>query len=79
MIASNILKRRIPGQGKGKSGGYRIAVAYFGPNAPAYILAILRKGEDDVLSVEQKKEIKTASDKIAQAVKSKRRQKEKRT
>lgn len=79
VIASNVHKRRIPGQGKGKSGGYRIAVAYFGPNTPAYILAILRKGEDDVFSVEQKKEIKTASDKIAQAVKSKRRQKEKRT
>ncbi|WP_166652547.1 type II toxin-antitoxin system RelE/ParE family toxin [Enterovirga rhinocerotis] len=71
VIASNVRKRRIPGQGRGKSGGYRIAVAYFGPDAPAYILAILRKGEADVFSDDQKKRIKGASDKVSRALKSK--------
>lgn len=35
----------IAGRGKGKSGGYRIMVAYVGAKAPAYVLALLSKGE----------------------------------
>lgn len=79
VIASNVRKRRIPGQGRGKSGGYRIAVAYFGPDAPAYILAVLRKGEADVFTDEQKKRIKDASEKVSGALKSKGKTKGTRT
>jgi hypothetical protein len=43
--SGGIRKVRIAGRGKGKSGGYRIMVAYLGPALPAYILALLSKGE----------------------------------
>jgi hypothetical protein len=36
---------RIAGRGKGKSGGYRVVTAYFGPDVPVYLLALLSKGE----------------------------------
>ena len=38
-------KVRFAGRGKGKSGGYRVITAYFGPDAPTYLLAILSKGD----------------------------------
>jgi hypothetical protein len=43
--SGGVRKVRVAGRGKGKSGGYRIVTAYFGPNAPVYLLAILSKGE----------------------------------
>ena len=43
--SGGVRKVRIAGRGKGKSGGYRIMVAYVGPAAPAYLLALLSKGE----------------------------------
>jgi hypothetical protein len=38
-------KVRVRGRGKGKSGGFRVMVAYLGPNVPVYLLALLSKGE----------------------------------
>ena len=38
-------KVRFAGRGKGKSGGYRVVTAYFGPNVPVYLLALLSKGD----------------------------------
>lgn len=43
--AGGVLKRRFAGRGKGKSGGFRVMIAYLGKNAPAYILALLSKGD----------------------------------
>jgi hypothetical protein len=43
--SGGVRKVRVAGRGKGKSGGYRVITAYFGPNAPAYLLAILSKGD----------------------------------
>lgn len=43
--SGGVRKVRVAGRGKGKSGGYRIMVAYLGPELPAYILALLSKGE----------------------------------
>ncbi len=43
--SGGVRKVRIAGRGKGKSGGYRVVTAYFGPAAPVYLLALLSKGE----------------------------------
>ena len=48
--SGGIRKRRIAGRGKGKSGGYRIMVAYVGPDVPAYLLALLGKGDRENFS-----------------------------
>ena len=43
--SGGIRKVRIGGRGKGKSGGYRVMVAFFGEDYPAYLLALLSKGD----------------------------------
>lgn len=43
--SGGVRKVRVVGRGKGKSGGYRRVTAYFGPDAPVYLLAVLSKGE----------------------------------
>jgi hypothetical protein len=43
--SGGVRKVRFAGRGKGKSGGYRAVTAYFGPDAPVYLLALLSKGE----------------------------------
>jgi hypothetical protein len=43
--SGGVRKVRIAGRGKGKSGGYRVITAYFGPDAPTYLFAILSKGD----------------------------------
>jgi hypothetical protein len=40
-----VYKRRFAGRGKGKSGGWRVMIAYVGAHAPAYLLALLSKGD----------------------------------
>jgi hypothetical protein len=43
--SGGVRKVRFAGRGKGKSGGYRAVTAYFGPNVPVYLVALLSKGE----------------------------------
>ena len=43
--SGGVHKVRVAGRGKGKSGGYRIMVAFVGEDAPAYLLALLSKGD----------------------------------
>jgi hypothetical protein len=43
--SGGVRKVRFAGRGQGKSGGYRVITAYFGPDIPVYLLAILSKGE----------------------------------
>jgi hypothetical protein len=43
--SGGVRKFRFAGRGKGKSGGYRVVTAYFGPDAPVYLVALLSKGE----------------------------------
>jgi hypothetical protein len=37
-------KVRIPGKGKGKSGGYRVVTVFGGGHMPVYLVAVLAKG-----------------------------------
>ena len=41
--SGGIRKLRFGGHGKGKRGAYRVMFAYFGEDAPVYILAVLKK------------------------------------
>jgi hypothetical protein len=43
--SGGVRKVRFAGRGKGKSGGFRVVTAYFGPDAPVYLIALLSKGE----------------------------------
>jgi len=43
--SGGVRKVRFAGRGKGKSGGYRVVTAYFGPDVPVYLIAMLSKGE----------------------------------
>jgi hypothetical protein len=43
--SGGVRKVRFAGRGKGKSGGYRVVTAYFGPDVPVYLVAMLSKGE----------------------------------
>ncbi len=43
--SGGVRKVRIGGRGKGKSGGYRVMVAYLGADVPAYLLTVLSKGD----------------------------------
>ncbi len=43
--SGGVRKIRVAGRGKGKSGGYRVMVAYIAPYAPVYLLALLSKGD----------------------------------
>lgn len=43
--SGGVRKVRFSGRGKGKSGGYRVVTAYFGPAAPVYLVALLSKGD----------------------------------
>ncbi|MCA8887678.1 MAG: type II toxin-antitoxin system RelE/ParE family toxin [Parvularculaceae bacterium] len=42
--AGGCRKVRIPGKGRGKSGGYRVVTYYFSDSAPVFLLAVLAKG-----------------------------------
>ncbi len=48
--SGGVRKIRVGGRGKGKSGGYRVMVAYVGEDAPTYLLALLSKGDRDTFT-----------------------------
>ena len=43
--SAGVRKTRFAGRGKGKSGGYRVMVAFLGEDKPAYLLGLLSKGD----------------------------------
>ena len=51
-------KVRIPKQGKGKSGGYRVITYYVGPDAPVFLITVISKGQQANLTENQKKAVK---------------------
>lgn len=48
--SGGVRKIRVAGRGKGKSGGYRVMLAYIAPHAPVYLLALLSKGDRENFS-----------------------------
>ena len=53
------MKRRFPGRGKGKSGGYRTISYYAGDDVPVLLLALLNKGERENLSQAERNGLRT--------------------
>lgn len=51
-------KWRVPGKGKGKSGGYRVVSFYAGDDVPVFLLGIFSKGERINLSKAERNELK---------------------
>jgi hypothetical protein len=62
--SGGVRKVRVAGRGKGKSGGYRVITAYFGPEAPTYILAMLSKGDRSNFSAAETAGFKALTDAI---------------
>ena len=52
------LKRRFPGRGKGKSGGYRTVSYFAGDDVPVLMLALISKGERADLSQAERNELR---------------------
>ena len=53
-----VRKVRFATKGKGKSGGYRIITFYSGPDIPAFLITIYRKGVKNALSQDEKNAMK---------------------
>lgn len=63
MIAGGggVRKIRVPKQGKGKSGGYRVLTYYMTENEPVFLISVLNKSKQANLSAAQKGEVKAAA------------------
>lgn len=51
-------KLRVPGKGKGKSGGYRVVTFYANRNVPVFLITVISKGKQSNLTEEQKQAVK---------------------
>jgi hypothetical protein len=52
-------KVRIPGRGKGKTGGFRVVTFNSGSEVPVFLMAVYSKGEKANLSKAERNELKT--------------------
>ena len=57
--SGGVRKVRLAGRGKGKSGGYRIMVAYVDIDTPVYLLAVLSKGDRENFETAEIAQMKT--------------------
>jgi hypothetical protein len=51
-------KVRIPKEGKGKRGGYRVITYYLDDDTPVYLLTVISKGQSSNLTEKQKRQIR---------------------
>jgi hypothetical protein len=56
-----VRKIRVPKQGGGKSGGYRILIYYMTENEPVFLISVLNKSKQANLSPVQKSEVKAVA------------------
>lgn len=47
-------KVRVAGQGRGKSGGYRVITFFSGPMIPAFLITVYGKGKKDTLTAAER-------------------------
>jgi len=59
-------KRRFPGRGKGKSGGYRTVSYYAAEDVPVVLLALINKGERADLSKAEQNELRDRLSRFAE-------------
>jgi hypothetical protein len=60
-------KVRIAGRGKGKSGGYRVVTYYAADDVPAFLLALISKGERADLSQAERNALRRTLSSLAEA------------
>jgi hypothetical protein len=56
-----VRKIRVPKQGKGKSGGYRVLTYYLTEDEPVFLISVLNKSKQANLSPAQTKEVKVVA------------------
>ncbi|AEI38606.1 conserved hypothetical protein (plasmid) [Zymomonas mobilis subsp. pomaceae ATCC 29192] len=56
-LGGGLRKVRIPREGSGKSGGFRIILVFGGEHMPVYLLTVYAKSEKDNISSNEKKEL----------------------
>ena len=61
LLDGGIRKARVPGRGKGKSGGYRVITYYMDEDEPVFLLTVISKGQQANLTDAQKKTLKTTA------------------
>ena len=59
--SGGVRKVRVPKQGTGKSGGYRLLTYYMTENEPVFLLSVLNKSKQANLSDAHKRDIKAAA------------------
>jgi hypothetical protein len=59
-------KRRFPGRGKGKSGGYRTVSYYAAEDVPVVLLALINKGERADLSKAEQNDLRDRLSRFAE-------------
>jgi hypothetical protein len=56
-----VRKIRVPKQGKGRSGGYRVLTYYLEEDQPVFLISVLNKSKQANFSDAQKKQVKQAA------------------
>lgn len=56
-----MLKVRVAGKGKGKSGGFRVITFFSGPDIPAFLITIYGKSQKAAIMTSEKKTMKVLS------------------
>src|SRR3954454_21810854 len=71
--SGGVRKVRIAGRGKGKSGGYRVMIAFVDEDAPAYLLALLSKGDRENFTQQEIAAMKAVTTAIKQMWRARRK------
>lgn len=58
LLDGGLRKARVPGKGRGKSGGYRVITYYMDEDEPVFLLTVISKGQQANLTEAQKRSVK---------------------
>ena len=61
-------KVRVPGKGRGKSGGYRVVTFFGGEDVPVFLLAVLSKGSRANFTDAERKAMKQATKSLRESL-----------
>lgn len=70
---SGMRKVRVPGKGKGKSGGYRVITFFSGSGIPVFLISIYGKGQKANITAAETKMMKTLSKAVVDIYRSKKK------
>ena len=61
LLDGGLRKARVPGKGRGKSGGYRVITDYMDEAEPVFLLTVISKGQQANLTDTQKRSVQMAA------------------